>query len=175
MSGTQDTFFQANVAPIFILGSAIFSIFWGVVNALLVKNVDMSDITYVEKTIKEEEEVDDKGEPLNAEAIMKTIHFCGDKITEGAISFLAREYLYLGVFSGLFAVVLGLTVDWQEMSRDTAATNFPFTAVAFLIGSGTSILAGYLGMRIAVYTNTRTTFMCCEDINKGFLVAFRGG
>jgi inorganic pyrophosphatase len=61
------------------------------------------------------------------------------------------------------------------MSDDTAPTNFPYTAIAFLIGAGTSILAGYLGMRIAVYTNTRTTFMCCEDISKGFLVAFRGG
>ena len=61
------------------------------------------------------------------------------------------------------------------MSREVGATNFPYTAIAFLVGSGTSILAGYLGMRIAVYTNTRTTFMCCEDINKGFLVAFRGG
>jgi len=71
--------------------------------------------------------------------------------------------------------VLGLTVDWQEMSRNEAATNFPYTAIAFLVGSGTSILAGYLGMRIAVYTNTRTTYMCCEDIGKGFLVAFRGG
>lgn len=39
-----------------------------------------------------------------------------------------------------------------------AAANFPFTAVAFLIGASTSILAGYIGMRIAVYTNTRTAF-----------------
>lgn len=30
-------------------------------------------------------------------------------------------------------------------------------------------------MRIAVYSNTRTTFMCCRDVNDGFLTAFRGG
>ena len=36
MSETRDTFFDANVAPIFIIGSAVFSIFWGTVNALLV-------------------------------------------------------------------------------------------------------------------------------------------
>jgi len=90
--------------------------------------------------------------------------------------------LYLGIFSGLFAVVLGLTVDWQEMSMQPdstrpglAATNFPYTATAYLIGSATSILAGYVGMRIAVYTNTRTTFMCCDNVHKGFLVAFQGG
>jgi len=55
------------------------------------------------------------------------------------------------------------------------STNFPYTATAFLIGSGTSILAGYIGMRIAVYTNTRTTYNCCIDTHKGFITAFRGG
>jgi len=54
-------------------------------------------------------------------------------------------------------------------NADTPSTNFPYTAIAFLIGAGTSILAGYIGMRIAVYTNTRTTFQCCagETIGSG--------
>jgi len=30
-------------------------------------------------------------------------------------------------------------------------------------------------MRIAVYTNTITTFMCCKDTHDGFMAAFRGG
>ena len=30
-------------------------------------------------------------------------------------------------------------------------------------------------MRIAVYTNTRTTFQCCRNVNAGFITAFRGG
>jgi H(+)-translocating pyrophosphatase len=106
---------------------------------------------------------------------MTQIEFIGRKITEGAISFLAKEYLYLGVFSAVFAVVLGLTVDYQEMSRAEHSTQFPYTATAYLVGSGTSILAGYIGMRIAVYTNTRTTFQCCRDVHDGFLAAFRGG
>jgi len=82
------------------------------------------------------------------------------------------------------AVVLGFTVDWQVMSYGTKdnkpeeawkASNFPYTATAYLVGSATSILAGYVGMRIAVYTNTRTTFQCCDRVHKGFLTAFRGG
>jgi hypothetical protein len=118
MSETHDTFFEANVAPIFIIGSAVFSIFWGTVNALLVKNVDMSDTTHVKQLLENCDEDDretdkDTGEPITADKIMDTITFIGEKITEGAISFLAREYLYLGIFSGLFAVVLGLTVDSQ--------------------------------------------------------------
>jgi H+-translocating diphosphatase len=87
---------------------------------------------------------------------------------------LSQEYLYLGIFTAVFAVVLGVTVDWQEMTSPVP-TNFPYTATAYIIGSATSIAAGYIGMRIAVYSNTRTTFMCCRDVNDGFLTAFRGG
>jgi H(+)-translocating pyrophosphatase len=39
----------------------------------------------------------------------------------------------------------------------------------------TSIAAGYIGMRIAVYTNTRVTFQCCSSVHNGFVTAFRGG
>jgi len=89
---------------------------------------------------------------------------------------LSQEYLYLGIFSAVFAFLIGATVDAQEMDNAGGrSTNFPYTATAYLIGSGTSILAGFIGMRIAVFTNTRTTFMCCKDTNAGFLTAFRGG
>jgi Na+/H+-translocating membrane pyrophosphatase len=50
-----------------------------------------------------------------------------------------------------------------------------YTTVAFLIGGATSISSGYIGMRIAVYTNVRTTKECAESISKGFVVAYRGG
>jgi Na+/H+-translocating membrane pyrophosphatase len=51
----------------------------------------------------------------------------------------------------------------------------PYTTVAFLIGAFTSILAGYIGMYIATYTNVRTTKECANSIHAGFIVAFRGG
>jgi inorganic pyrophosphatase len=50
-----------------------------------------------------------------------------------------------------------------------------YTTSSFIIGGFTSILSGYIGMRIAVYTNVRTTKECAEDIHKGFVVAYRGG
>lgn len=109
-------------------------------------------------------------------------------IIQGAVSFLNQEYLYLGIFAAVFAIILGVTVDLWEMSRENVPqTNFPYTAIAFLIGASTSILAGYIGMRIAVFTNTRTTFNCCKgepiatgdgtikDLSAGFFTAFRGG
>jgi len=92
----------------------------------------------------------------------------GKLITDGAIQFLIAEYTYLGIFCAVFALVIGFTVDYHEMRTGyganvtTPSSNFPYTAVAFLIGAGTSIVSGYIGMRIAVYTNNRTTYNCCK-------------
>jgi inorganic pyrophosphatase len=66
-----------------------------------------------------------------------------------------------------FAVLLALTAEVEFGQL--------YTTVAFIIGGFTSILSGYIGMRIAVYTNVRTTKECAEDIHKGFVVAYRGG
>lgn len=50
-----------------------------------------------------------------------------------------------------------------------------YTTAAFIVGGFTSILAGYIGMKIAVYTNVRTTKECAVSIQDGFRVAYRGG
>ena len=65
----------------------------------------------------------------------------------------------------MFAILIGFTVDRTEMSSDNRArpaSDFPYTAISFLIGSLTSILAGWIGMSIATYTNARTTYQCCK-------------
>jgi K(+)-stimulated pyrophosphate-energized sodium pump len=106
---------------------------------------------------------------------MDTLNKVGVRITNGAKAFLHKEYIYLTIWSCLFAIILGSTVDLLEMSMPLAPTNFPYTALSFLTGSITSIFAGYIGMRVAVYTNTRVTFQCCTSVHKGFVTAFRGG
>jgi H+-translocating diphosphatase len=65
-------------------------------------------------------------------------------------------------------VLLGFTAEPKGVG-------FPYTTTAFLIGGLTSILAGYLGMKIATYTNVRTTKESAESIHAGFVVAYRGG
>lgn len=37
------------------------------------------------------------------------------------------------------------------------------------------MLAGFIGMKIATYTNVRVTYKCGESANAGFMVAFHGG
>ena len=69
------------------------------------------------------------------------------------------------------AVVLCVVdVPWKEENP-----TFPFTMVAFIVGAITSMLSGYIGMKIATACNVKTTYLCNIDIDEGFKVAYRGG
>merc|ERR1740117_2485465 len=49
------------------------------------------------------------------------------------------------------------------------------STVSFIVGGITSIVAGWIGMQIAVYTNVRTAHQCWRDMGRGFDVAINGG
>jgi inorganic pyrophosphatase len=83
-------------------------------------------------------------------------------IQEGAMSFLYQEYTYMMMFIVVFSVILFFF------------TGIP-TTVAFVVGAVTSMICGYIGMLIAVYTNVRTTHQCWKDLKSGFDVAIQGG
>jgi len=63
-------------------------------------------------------------------------------ISDGATTFLKQEYLWVGVFVTLFAVIIACTVE-QEFGQF-------YTTFAFLLGAATSTLSGYIGMKVAV-------------------------
>ncbi|WMJ76366.1 MULTISPECIES: sodium-translocating pyrophosphatase [unclassified Sedimentibacter] len=84
-------------------------------------------------------------------------------IHEGAMAFLAREYKSVGIFAIILFIVLGLAINWG-------------TAIAYAIGSGFSVLAGYFGMTVATKANVRTANAAKESgMNKALDVAFSGG
>ncbi len=80
---------------------------------------------------------------------------------------MRQEYTYLAIFIVCMSALLFFTA---EPVFGTA-----YTTVAFAIGGIASCVAGYVGMRIAVYTNVRTTKECASSIGEGFIVAYRGG
>jgi Na+/H+-translocating membrane pyrophosphatase len=80
---------------------------------------------------------------------------------------LKTEYTFLSAFLVLFGALIFFTAE--------PTFGKGYTTAAFIIGSITSIISGYIGMRIATYTNVRTTKEAAEDINLGFVVAYRGG
>ena len=77
----------------------------------------------------------------------------------------------MGIFLSAFAVIIfvflgsveNFSLEPQACVYDTSATCAPalitaaFTTAAFVLGVLTSVLSGYLGMRIATYANARTT------------------
>ncbi len=91
-----------------------------------------------------------------------------EAIKKSALAFLHQEYSVLGIFVITVFILFGLLGFFtQAMS--------PWTAVAFIFGSLSSMAAGYLGMNIAIRANGRTTVAVKEDLNSGLRVAFRGG
>eukprot|EP00954_Amorphochlora_amoebiformis_P011336 887594-Amorphochlora_amoeboformis.AAC.2 len=91
-------------------------------------------------------------------------------ISKGANAFLFREYMYMVgfmvIFGAIVLLVLGGIRNW---------TTGLGTAVAFWVGCITSILSGFIGMRIAVFANSRTAIKSNESIGAGFNTAFKAG
>lgn len=85
-------------------------------------------------------------------------------IKEGALAFLGREYRILAIFVVLVAIVLGVVpaLGW-------------LIALAFVFGAICSGLAGFIGMSIAIRSNSRTAAAAQQSLNHGLRVSFRGG
>ena len=87
-----------------------------------------------------------------------------DAIAEGANAFLASEYRILVIFVAVLFFVIGLgTRNW-------------ITAGCFLVGSGFSTMAGYLGMNAAIRANSRTANAArTSGMHRALALAFSGG
>mmetsp|Transcript_7226 Transcript_7226/g.19669 ORF Transcript_7226/g.19669 Transcript_7226/m.19669 type:complete len:820 (-) Transcript_7226:198-2657(-) len=116
----------------------------------------------------------EEGSDTNAKLKLYEV-YCA--IQEGAKAFLFAEYFLMGIFVVVFgALVLVLT--------SYTPTGFKWevggcTAVSFVVGAVTSIVSGYIGMMVAVFSNARTT-IAAEGIDEAgwsasFNTAFRAG
>jgi len=94
--------------------------------------------------------------------IVKQMIVIAQTISDGAMSFLFTEYIYMAVYLVLFSFVLMFFTGWE-------------TTVSFVVGGVTSIICGWIGMKIAVYTNVRTAHQCWAELKLGFEVAIQGG
>jgi len=94
-------------------------------------------------------------------------------IYEGAESFLRAEYTVCAWFILVFSAIIFVLVSWGtgwDFARGT------FTMLSFILGACTSILSGYLGMKVAVYSNVRTTVSAQKSgWTLCFNTAFRAG
>ena len=90
-----------------------------------------------------------------------------ESIRSGANAYLKRQYIVVGVFFIVMFIVLGI------MSLLKLLT--PFVPFAFITGGFFSALSGFIGMKIATLSNTRTANACREGLNRGLRVAFSAG
>ena len=91
-------------------------------------------------------------------------------IREGANAYLKRQYkTVLPVFAIIFVVltVMAFASNGSLLSK--------FTPFAFLTGGIWSLLAGFIGMKIATHANARTAQAANEGLNRGLRVAFSAG
>jgi len=78
---------------------------------------------------------------------MKSI---SSQIENGSDVFLFTEYIYLLIFVFILALLIFF---FGEIRRWTV-----YTTMSFICGSLTSMLCGFIGMKIAVNSNYRTTY-----------------
>ena len=91
-------------------------------------------------------------------------------IREGANAYLKHQYTTVfKVFLVVFVVLLimAFATGGEMLSQ--------FTPFAFLTGGIWSMLAGFIGMKIATNSNARTAQAAYEGLNKGLRVAFSSG
>ena len=111
------------------------------------------------------ESVDD--EPAGNEKMTEI----ADAIHEGAMVFLSREYKMLGYFVGAVFILLLVLISVQK----GVWIGF-WTAVAYAVGAGCSMLAGYFGMNAATTAGVRTSQAAADGGQaKALNIAFNGG
>src|SRR5437588_2208527 len=99
-----------------------------------------------------------------------------DAIFKGAMAFLNRQYRTIAslavVAAIIVAVVLGLLGQGTQADKFSLAWH---TALAFLIGALCSGVSGYIGMYVAVRSNSRTASAATRSLGEALMVSLRGG
>ncbi len=94
-------------------------------------------------------------------------------IKEGANTFMAREYKILGIFALVIAIIIFVLLPspvWKGDITDNIAM-----AIAYLVGTVLSAIAGKIGIMVATLSNARTAEAAQKGIKPAFLIGFRGG
>jgi K(+)-stimulated pyrophosphate-energized sodium pump len=92
-------------------------------------------------------------------------------IKEGAVAFLNRQYKTIISLAILTAVIIfGIYIGVQH--------DLPLawkTGIAFIFGSFSSAIAGYVGMHIAIRSNVRTAAASTRSLDEALRISLRGG
>lgn len=90
------------------------------------------------------------------------MQFIANAIEQGAKAYLSRQLASISVIG----IAIAVLVFWKKDGP---------TAVGFVVGAVCSLLAGFIGMRIAVKANVRTAEGARTSRKKALVAAFSGG
>ena len=108
-------------------------------------------------------------------------------IREGARAFLKTQYTSISYFMAGFATLVFFLLGSGDRFRsawsedDAGVLHAPklahgaFTTISFLVGAGTSLLSGFLGMSIGTFSNVRVAIEARRGMMQAFTAAFRSG
>jgi len=85
-------------------------------------------------------------------------------IRQGAMAFLRREFIVLAIFTVAVFIVLAIFIEPK-----------PLVGIAYVAGTFTSALAGWLGMNIATKANARTANAAIGSWARALRIAFSSG
>ncbi len=83
-------------------------------------------------------------------------------IQEGSSAYLNRQYKSVALVAAPLFVVIGFGLGWS-------------TAMAFAVGAIASAVAGYIGMNVAVRSNSKTTESAKQGLGSALSLAFQAG
>ncbi|UJG44113.1 MAG: sodium-translocating pyrophosphatase [Candidatus Heimdallarchaeum endolithica] len=99
-------------------------------------------------------------------------------IEKGAETYLKVQYTVLSIFVFILFLVILLFLPSDMTNHKVPVVSGDLNweqAIAYLIGSAASMIAGWLGMMVGVKANTRAAQGCTVGTKKGFDIAFFGG
>jgi K(+)-stimulated pyrophosphate-energized sodium pump len=101
-----------------------------------------------------------------------------DAIFKGAMAFLNRQYRTIAILAIFAAIIIGLLLALLGLTTKSNAIDWNLgwhTSVAFLVGALCSGISGYIGMYVAVRSNSRTASAATRSLGEALMVSLRGG
>ncbi len=110
-----------------------------------------------------------KKQPSSNSQILKVSSY----ISQGAATFLNKEYRVLAKFCGVVAALILIFIP-VPIWKGSFLLNLQM-AIAYILGAIFSAAAGKIGIAVATIANVKTAEAAQKDIRHSFLCGFRGG